>query len=80
MYIIINNKTNKATTTNQKTIVASYIGVHRNTITNNLNKSNPTTIGEYTIYKGTFLKNNVSSGNTLSLKERQAKWIEKNEY
>lgn len=78
MYIIINNESKKATTTKQKVIVASLLNCHRNTITNNLKKSNPFEYGKFTIYEGTFIKDNVSSGNKDTMQERQRKWREKN--
>ena len=79
MYIIINNKSKKATTTKQKVIVASLLNCHRNTITNNLKKSNPFEYKQFTVYEGNFIKDNVSSGNKDNLQERQRKWREKNE-
>lgn len=80
MYIIINNQTNKATTTKQKTIVASILNCHRNTITNNLKKSNPFNYENFTVYEGGFIKDNVSSGNKDKFEERQRKWREKNDF
>ena len=79
MYIIINNETKKATTTNQKIIVASILNCHRNTITNNFKLSNPFEYKQFTVYEGNFIKDNVSSGNKDNLQERQRKWREKNE-
>ena len=79
MYIIINNETKKATTTNQKIIVASILNCHRNTITNNFKLSNPFEYRQFTVYEGNFIKDNVSSGNKDNLQERQRKWREKNE-
>ncbi len=81
MYIIINNETGKATTTKQKTIVASIINVHRNTVSNKFKKEgNPFKYNEFTVYEGTFIKDKVSKGNKDTFVERQRKWREKEGY
>ena len=81
MYIIINNETQKATTTKQKTIVANILNVHRNTILNKFKKEgNPFKHNEFIVYEGTFIKDKVSKGNKDTFIERQKKWREKNEF
>lgn len=80
MYIIINNTTKKATATKQKVIVANILNCHRNTVTNNLKKENPFEYNEFTVYEGSFIKDNVTSGNKDNLETRQKKWQEKNKY
>lgn len=80
MYVIINEETNTARVTNHKTAVANLIGVHRNTVINNLRKSNPTSINGFTIYEATYIKGKVTKGNTDSMRERQRKARKKEGY
>lgn len=80
MYIAINNATQKAVTANQKTIIANYIGVHRNTITNNLTKGNPCIIGAFTVYEAEFFKDKVTAGNRDKQSERIRKALIKDGY
>lgn len=73
MYIIINLKDNTARVTNFKQSVADLIGVHRNTINNNLKKQNPSEINGFTIYEAVYIKGRVTKGNRDNLATRKLK-------
>lgn len=80
MYIIIDLKDNSARVTNFKQSVANLIGVHRNTVINNLNKENPCEINGYTVYEAVYIKGKVTKGNRDNLATRQRKALEKGGY
>lgn len=73
MYTIIQQNPQKAITFETKTDLASYLGVHWNTIQNRLDKNNPFETDKGTVYKSVEHTKRSRGGNKDDLATKKGK-------